>query len=67
MALVPGAVDTGTGDQKSIRFAGRAQDDNYYRFDGVDATGGQNQGQRTSARLQVSTDASMDYLSALDN
>lgn len=61
MALVPGAVDTGTGDQKSIRFAGRAQDDNYYRFDGVDATGGQNQGQRTSARLQISTDAIAEF------
>ena len=61
MALVPGAMDTGTGDQKSIRFAGRGQDDNNYRFDGVDATGGQNQGQRTSARLQISTDAIAEF------
>ena len=61
MALVPGAIDTGVGDQKSIRFAGRAQDDNNYRFDGVDATGIQNQGQRTSARLQISTEAIAEF------
>ena len=59
--LTPGAVDTGVDDQKSIRFAGRATDDNNYRFDGVDATGIQNQGQRTSARLQISTEAIAEF------
>jgi len=59
--LTPGAIDTGVDDQKSIRFAGRATDDNNYRFDGVDATGIQNQGQRTSARLQISTEAIAEF------
>ena len=47
MALAPGAIDSGVGDEKSVRFAGRGIDDNNYRIDGVDATGIQNQGQRT--------------------
>jgi len=61
MALVPGAMDTGTGDENSIRFAGRGLDDNNYRFDGVDATGIQNQTQRIPARLQISTDAIAEF------
>jgi hypothetical protein len=61
MALIPGAVDTGNGDQLSVRFSGRAIDDNNYRFDGVDATGIQNQSQRTSVRLQISTDAIAEF------
>ncbi len=61
MALVPGAIDSGVGDQKSVRFAGRATDDNNYRIDGVDATGIQNQGQRTSTRLQISTEAIAEF------
>jgi len=61
MALVPGAIDSGVSDQKSVRFAGRATDDNNYRIDGVDATGIQNQGQRTSTRLQISTEAIAEF------
>jgi hypothetical protein len=37
-ALVPGAVDTGAGDQRTIRFAGHGLDDNNLTLDGVDAT-----------------------------
>lgn len=48
MSLVPGGVDTGGNDQRSIRFAGRGLDDNNFRFDGVDATGIQNQAQRVA-------------------
>lgn len=61
MALVPGAIDSGVNDQKSVRFAGRGVDDNNFRFDGVDATGIQNQGQRTSTRLQISTEAIAEF------
>jgi Carboxypeptidase regulatory-like domain/TonB dependent receptor len=61
MLLVPGAIDSGTSDQKSVRFAGRGVDDTNFRFDGVDATGVQNQGQRTSTRLQMSTEAIAEF------
>jgi hypothetical protein len=61
MSLVPGAIDSGTNDQKSVRFAGRGLDDNNFRFDGVDATGIQNQGQRVSTRLQISTEAIAEF------
>src|SRR5215813_13090874 len=39
MTLIPGAISSGTGTQDSIRFAGLSQEDNNFRFDGVDATG----------------------------
>ena len=39
MALIPGAISSGTGTQDTIRFAGLSQEDNNFRFDGVDATG----------------------------
>lgn len=37
-ALVPGAIDNGAGDQRTIRFAGHGLDDNNLTLDGVDAT-----------------------------
>ena len=37
-ALVPGAVDTGGSNQRSIRFAGRGRDDDNFTYDGIDAT-----------------------------
>jgi hypothetical protein len=61
MALVPGAIDSGGGTQKSIRFAGRGQDDNNFRFDGVDATGISNQAPNTNTRLQISTEAIAEF------
>ena len=39
MALAPGAINTGDGSQQTIRFVGRARDDNNWTFDGLDATG----------------------------
>ncbi len=57
MALVPGAIDSGGGTQKSIRFAGRGGDDNNFRFDGVDATGISNQAPNAGYRLQISSEA----------
>ena len=52
-ALVPGAVDTGAGDQRTIRFAGHGLDDNNLTLDGVDATAVYNQMQREYVRLTI--------------
>jgi hypothetical protein len=46
LVLAPLAIDDGGGDQRSIRFAGRARDDNNYRMDGIDATGIREQAQK---------------------
>ena len=52
-SLVPGAVDTGAGDQRTIRFAGHGLDDNSLTLDGVDATAVFNQMQREYVRLTI--------------
>jgi hypothetical protein len=52
-SLVPGAIDTGAGDQRTIRFAGHALDDNNLTLDGVDATAVFNQMQREYVRLTI--------------
>ena len=59
--LAPWAQDDGGGDQRTIRFAGRARDDNNFSYDGVDATGIQEQAQKSEVRLQVSPDAIAEY------
>ncbi|MBV9940140.1 MAG: TonB-dependent receptor [Acidobacteriaceae bacterium] len=56
-ALVPGAVDTGTSDQRSIRFVGHGLDDNNLTLDGVDATAIFNQEQRQYVRLTIPLDS----------
>jgi len=61
LILAPLAVDDGGGDERSIRFAGRARDDNNYRMDGIDATGIQEQAQKSTTRLQIPTDAVEEY------
>jgi hypothetical protein len=55
--LAPFAQDDGGGDERTIRFAGRARDDNNFNFDGVDAGGIQEQAQKSQTRLQISEDA----------
>ncbi len=55
--LAPGAIDSGSGQQASIRFAGQGIDDNNYRFDGVDAAGGIRQAIKSGLRLKFSTEA----------
>jgi hypothetical protein len=52
-SLVPGAVDTGAGDQRTIRFGGHSLDDNNLTLDGVDATAVFNQMQREYVRLTI--------------
>jgi hypothetical protein len=59
--LVPFAQDDGGGDQRTIRFAGRARDDNNFQIDGVDAGGIQEQAQKSTTRLQISEDAIEEY------
>jgi outer membrane receptor protein involved in Fe transport len=56
-ALVPGAVDTGGSNQRSIRFAGRGLDDNNFTYDGIDATNVVNQAQQSFVRIAIPTDA----------
>ncbi len=55
--LVPGAIDNGAGDQRTIRFAGHGLDDNNLTLDGVDATAIYNQEQREYMRLNVPLDS----------
>lgn len=57
MTLGPGAISTGGGDQRSIRFNGRSTDDNNYTFDGVDASGVQEGPQKADARLNISLES----------
>ena len=56
-SLVPGAVDTGGSNQRSIRFAGRGRDDDNFTYDGVDATNIINQPQQPYVRLAIPLDA----------
>jgi hypothetical protein len=60
-ALVPGAVDTGGSNQRSIRFAGRGLDDNNFTYDGIDATNIVNQAQQGFVRLAIPTDAIQEF------
>lgn len=59
--FAPFAQDDGGGDERTIRFAGRARDDNNFNFDGVDAGGIQEQAQKSQVRLQISEDAVEEY------
>ncbi|MCI0422126.1 MAG: TonB-dependent receptor, partial [Acidobacteria bacterium] len=61
MMLAPGAINTGEGNQLSIRFVGRARDDNNWTFDGVDATGVKDPRQETGVRLIISMDAISEF------
>ena len=52
MTLAPGAVNLGGGGQRDIRFVGRGIDDSNYTFDGIDATGVQEQSQKGGRPLE---------------
>src|ERR1700722_20185469 len=56
-SLAPGAIDSGAGDQRTIRFAGHGLDDNNLTLDGVDATAVYNQEQREYQRLNIPLDS----------
>jgi hypothetical protein len=59
--LAPFAQDDGGGNQRTIRYGGRAIDDNNFNIDGVDAGGIQEQAQKSQTRLQISEDAVAEY------
>lgn len=61
MLLVPGSVDTGQGNQESIRFLGRSRDDNNWTLDGIDSTGVEKPRQEASLRLVISTDSIAEF------
>lgn len=60
-ALVPGAVDTGGSNQRSIRFAGRGRDDDNFTYDGIDATNIVNQPQQPYVRLAIPLDTIQEF------
>ncbi len=60
-ALVPGAVNAGGSNQRTIRFAGRGLDDNNFTFDGIDATNVLNQAQQPYVRLAIPTDSIQEF------
>ncbi len=61
MSLAPGAVNTGEGNQQSIRFVGRARDDNNWTFDGLDSTGVKDPRQESALRLVISSDSIAEF------
>jgi hypothetical protein len=61
MALAPGGVNLGGGGQRDMRFVGRAIDDSNYTFDGLDATGVQEQSQKVGVRLAISLDSIAEF------
>ncbi|MBL8234379.1 MAG: carboxypeptidase regulatory-like domain-containing protein, partial [Bryobacterales bacterium] len=61
MALAPGAVNVGEGNQNSIRFFGRPRDDNNWTFDGVDSTGIKDPRQEGNMRLVQSMDSIAEF------
>jgi hypothetical protein len=60
-AYVPGAIDTGGSNQRTIRFAGRGLDDSNWTYDGVDSTNVVNQTQRPWVRLAIPLDAIQEF------
>ncbi len=61
MVLAPGAVNTGSGNQNSIRFNGRARDDNNWTLDGVDQTGVKDPRQEENLRLVTSLESIAEF------
>lgn len=59
--LAPGAIDAGSGQQSSIRFAGNGTDDNNFRLDGVDASGVFHASLKSALRLQFSTESIAEF------
>jgi Carboxypeptidase regulatory-like domain len=59
--LVPGAIDSGSGSQSTIRFSGNGTDDNNFRLDGVDASGIFHGALKSALRLQFSTEAIAEF------
>jgi outer membrane receptor protein involved in Fe transport len=67
MLLAPGAVNYGDGAQRSIRFDGHSLDDSNFTFDGIDASGVQEQTQKADARLNIALDAISEFRVSTSN
>lgn len=61
MMLAPGAINTGDGGQRSIRFDGHSLDDSNFTFDGIDTSGVQEQTQKAETRLSISLDSIAEF------
>ncbi len=61
MMLAPGAINAAGGTERDIRFNGRSRDDNNFTFDGIDASGIQEQPQKAEARLQIPLDSISEF------
>ncbi len=61
MTLAPGAINLGGGGQRDLRFVGRGIDDSNYTFDGIDATGVQEQSQKVGVRLNISLETIAEF------
>ena len=61
MTLAPGAVNTGSGSQNTVRFNGRGRDENNFTLDGMDQTGVKDPRQEENLRLVVSTEAIAEF------
>lgn len=61
LPLIPGAIDPGTSDQRSVRFSGHGRDDDNFTLDGVDAGGISNQPQKTAIRLLIPTSGIQEF------
>jgi hypothetical protein len=61
MTLAPGAVNTGSGSQNSVRFNGRGRDENNFTLDGLDQTGVKDPRQEENLRLVISTEAVAEF------
>jgi outer membrane receptor protein involved in Fe transport len=61
MTLAPGAVNLASGGQRDLRFVGRGIDDSNYTFDGLDATGVQEQSQKVGVRLAMSLESIAEF------
>ncbi len=61
MTLAPGAVNLGAGGQRDLRFVGRGIDDSNYTYDGLDATGVQEQSQKVGVRLAISLESIAEF------
>ncbi|HEY1340236.1 MAG TPA: carboxypeptidase-like regulatory domain-containing protein, partial [Bryobacteraceae bacterium] len=61
LPLAAGAVDPGTSDQRSVRFAGHGRDDNNFTLDGIDAGGISNQPQKSQIRLAIPTSSIAEF------
>ena len=61
VSLVPGVIDSGTGTQEDMRFAGLSDEDNTWHLDGVDSSGINHAYQKVDLHLQVSTEAIAEF------